>query len=139
MVNVIGMFDWAANGYHFEDDRPVILDVMTAGWPYLTRKEWHGLIVGDIKFKRRGETIEVELELDADKFHEAQRDELMDEVRETRKKLNLFKETLTQFVDTIDATGGVVEVEDGHTAPVADEEWIDLGEVYLTAKEALAL
>jgi hypothetical protein len=40
---------------------------------------------------------------------------------------------LRVFVDTINATGGVVKFEDGTHAPEVDREWIDLGEAYISA------
>jgi len=52
---------------------------------------------------------------------------------------NLRREAaLRGFVDTVDATGGVVRTELGH-APVGDPEWYDLGAVYAQACEALGL
>ena len=35
------------------------------------------------------------------------------------------------FIDTIDVTGGIREQGDGTVAPIADGDWIDLGEAYL--------
>ena len=51
------------------------------------------------------------------------------------KAIGLLKE----FVSTIDVTGGVmVEPEDENGfVPVADEEWVDLAEAYLGAREFL--
>lgn len=46
---------------------------------------------------------------------------------------------LRQFVDTINATGGLVVNDAGETAPAADEDWIDLAEAYLAACEALGV
>ena len=40
---------------------------------------------------------------------------------------------LRLFVDTIDATGGVETDHDGSVSPVADPEWVDLGEAYIQA------
>jgi len=45
---------------------------------------------------------------------------------------------LRALVDTIDVTGGTVENEDGDTAPAADPEWVDLGNLYLRAKAVIA-
>jgi len=42
-----------------------------------------------------------------------------------------------EFVQTIDATGGVVEDGKGNYEPVADREWIDLGHAYVRACDAL--
>ncbi len=44
---------------------------------------------------------------------------------------------LASFCSTIEATGGVMKLEDGLHAPVGDENWIDLGEAYLDACLAL--
>ena len=44
---------------------------------------------------------------------------------------------LLEFINDIEQTGGVVECLDGLHAPVADEDWIDLGETYLKACRAL--
>jgi len=46
---------------------------------------------------------------------------------------------LKAFVDTINATGGVVSSESGTMAPAADGEWFDLGDAYATACKALGL
>lgn len=48
-----------------------------------------------------------------------------------------IREALLQFCETIEATGGVKEDVDGYTCPVIDDEWIDLGEAYLSACAAL--
>lgn len=50
------------------------------------------------------------------------------------------KKALQQFVEAINATGGVAkEEETGLYAPVADASWIDLGEAYLDACKALGV
>ena len=41
------------------------------------------------------------------------------------------------FIDTIEVTGGICDQGDGTVAPIADEDWIDLGEAYLQACNAL--
>ena len=46
---------------------------------------------------------------------------------------------LRQFVDTVNATGGLVVNDAGETAPAADEDWIDLADAYLAACEALSV
>jgi hypothetical protein len=50
-----------------------------------------------------------------------------------------MKDALTHFVAAINATGGVVQTHDGFYAPVADVDWIDLGEAYEKACEALGI
>jgi hypothetical protein len=46
-------------------------------------------------------------------------------------------QALLTFIDAIDVTGGIREQDDGTVAPIADEDWIDLGEAYLQACNAL--
>lgn len=41
------------------------------------------------------------------------------------------KDALTLFLDTIEATGGVVKFPNGEYAPEGDIDWIDLGEAYI--------
>jgi hypothetical protein len=48
-----------------------------------------------------------------------------------------LRAVLREFVETIDVTGGVLRLPSGLVAPAADEDWIDLGEVYLKACRAL--
>lgn len=45
---------------------------------------------------------------------------------------------LKEFVDDIEATGGVMARESGLFVPLGDPEWIDLGELYIKACKALA-
>lgn len=47
------------------------------------------------------------------------------------------RHVLADLCDTIEATGGVRREASGHVAPVADPDWIDLGEAYLAACEVL--
>jgi hypothetical protein len=49
------------------------------------------------------------------------------------------KKALREFVDAINATGGVTTDRKGYTVPVADQEWIDLGDAYDKACEALGV
>lgn len=44
---------------------------------------------------------------------------------------------LDRLCSTIEATGGVITFKDGNCAPEGDPEWIDLGDAYLAACEAL--
>jgi hypothetical protein len=46
-------------------------------------------------------------------------------------------QALLTFIDTIEVTGGIREQGDGMVVPIADEDWIDLGEAYLQACNAL--
>ncbi|HSZ58999.1 MAG TPA: hypothetical protein VK797_25385 [Tepidisphaeraceae bacterium] len=51
--------------------------------------------------------------------------------------LDPCRQALCQFVQTVDATGGVFHDESGCHAPLADSDWIDLGEAYVQACAAL--
>jgi hypothetical protein len=42
-------------------------------------------------------------------------------------------DVVQQLIDTINATGGVMHLPNGMTAPVGDPTWEDLAEVYLLA------
>lgn len=57
---------------------------------------------------------------------------------ETARQIDADR-ALREFVDTINATGGIVEGADGLAAPAADPEWCDLGEAYLKACSALGV
>jgi hypothetical protein len=46
---------------------------------------------------------------------------------------------LQKFIDTINATGGIMLTSKSEYAPVGDEEWVDLGFAYLDACEALGV
>lgn len=50
---------------------------------------------------------------------------------------SLAKKALENFVQCVEATGGVVRDKKGYVAPVADQDWIDLGDSYLLACQAL--
>ena len=41
------------------------------------------------------------------------------------------------FISAIGSTGGVVRFPNGLCAPVADEDWIDLGEAYVEMCESV--
>lgn len=49
---------------------------------------------------------------------------------------NATAQALQEFIDAIEATGGVRATPKGYV-PVADEDWIDLGEAYMSACEAI--
>lgn len=53
-----------------------------------------------------------------------------------RKKSELAG-ALQIFIEAIEATGGVFKDRKGYFVPVADEDWIDLGEAYVEACHAL--
>ncbi len=50
-----------------------------------------------------------------------------------------IKSALGAFVNTINATGVVVNPDSSFVAPVADEEWLDLGLAYTKACEVLGM
>lgn len=52
----------------------------------------------------------------------------------TRKRM---ERALKLLIDTIEATGGVVETETGNYAPVGDPDWIDLGDAYVAACQVI--
>jgi len=58
---------------------------------------------------------------------------------EAKRKIDKMRAALRDFTGAIEATGGVTASpeDEGYTVPVADEDWIDLGEAYLKACEAL--
>ena len=56
---------------------------------------------------------------------------------EDRMNLDKAYEALAWLLNTIESTGGVLRNKAGHLLPVADTEWIDLGEAYKLACEAL--
>ena len=55
----------------------------------------------------------------------------------TAKSSDPKTQALLTFIDTIEVTGGIREQGDGTIAPIADGDWIDLGEAYLQACNAL--
>jgi len=50
---------------------------------------------------------------------------------------NTKREALEEFIECIDATGGLTEDEERNDVPVGDPEWIDLAYAYKSAKAAL--
>jgi len=53
--------------------------------------------------------------------------------------LSAAKAASRELVSTINATGGVVLDWEGHPAPAADEDWLDLGLVYEQACAVLSV
>ena len=49
------------------------------------------------------------------------------------KEVPAAEDVLRRLVDTVETTGGVARDKKGWYYPIADEEWIDLGEVYVLA------
>ena len=56
----------------------------------------------------------------------------------TAKSSDPKTQALLTFIDTIEVTGGIPQQGDGRIAPIADGDWIDLGEAYLPACNALS-
>jgi len=50
-----------------------------------------------------------------------------------------MEKALKAFINTINATGGIVNPDSSFLAPVADEEWLDLGLAYAQACEVLGI
>lgn len=48
-----------------------------------------------------------------------------------------IREALEQFIETIEYVGGITRDHKGYPRPVGDPSWIDLGEAYLNACDAL--
>ena len=48
-----------------------------------------------------------------------------------------LRSALSEFVATIDATGGLVRLADGDLRPVGDPQWGDLARAYRIACDAL--
>jgi len=59
-----------------------------------------------------------------------------DRERETLRKRT---EALADFVSAISVTGGVKTDRNGYRVPVCDPEWVDLGEAYVKACDALGV
>lgn len=49
------------------------------------------------------------------------------------------EKALRAFIAAIEVTGGVITDDSGFFVPVADDEWIDLGEAYAQACVALGI
>ena len=52
-------------------------------------------------------------------------------------RIDQLQKALAEFVDAIDATGGIKVDPKGYRVPCGDEDWIDLGEAYVVACKAL--
>jgi hypothetical protein len=50
-----------------------------------------------------------------------------------------MRSALNRLIHTINPIGGVVKFKSGAVAPAADEEWLDMGDAYICACEALGL
>jgi hypothetical protein len=55
------------------------------------------------------------------------------------ESIERLRAVLSEFVGDIDNTGGIQRDRHGWPAPVADPDWIDLGETYLKACNVLGV
>lgn len=51
LVSAPGMVRWAKSAYRFRRDRKVIRNVILAGWPGVTPKAAHKLLIGDVEYR----------------------------------------------------------------------------------------
>ena len=63
----------------------------------------------------------------------------MDKVTQLATRIAYLESVLNNLVQTIDVTGGVVKGLNGYFYPAADEDWSDLGDVYMSACTALEI
>lgn len=49
----------------------------------------------------------------------------------------LLRNVIDKLIRTVEATGGVEKNEDGTYSPLADPDWLDLGDTYIEACEAI--
>lgn len=56
---------------------------------------------------------------------------------DTESDVGRLRNVLQEFTSSINATGGVVELDSGLHVLTCDEEWIDLAEVYIRACDLL--
>lgn len=54
-----------------------------------------------------------------------------------QKKPPTAESALVEFLETIEATGGVRMTHKGYPSPLGEPEWTDLGSAYLNGCEAL--
>jgi hypothetical protein len=78
-------------------------------------------------FTKKHEPSHILISLDTE---EGQR--LSDKLLNTHKMAAALK----QLVDTVNATGGVLRTEPGPLAPMADEDWLDLGLAYTPSRNS---
>ena len=57
MVHAPGMIAWAMNGYHFEDDRPALLKVISNIYPDVASNHLHDLLKGDLHHEIEGDAV----------------------------------------------------------------------------------
>lgn len=64
IVYAPGIVRWAMNGYHFEDDRDMLLRVLVDTWSVAeaTRPIIHRVLLGELPFRIEGETVVIEYE-----------------------------------------------------------------------------
>ena len=57
LVHTPGLIAWAINGYHFEEDRPQLLDVIAATYPGVPREALEQVLLRKIDYRVEGETV----------------------------------------------------------------------------------
>lgn len=57
MIYTPGILAWAMNGYHFPDDRPQILKVMTETFPVVPEDKMDALLMGYIPYVVEDEAV----------------------------------------------------------------------------------
>ena len=64
LVHTPGLIAWAINGYHFEEDRPQLLDVIAATYPGVPREALEQVLLRKIDYRVEGETVVFTVEAD---------------------------------------------------------------------------
>lgn len=54
-------------------------------------------------------------------------------------KYEALKRACQHFINTVDATGGLIRNETDEKVPAGDPEWADLADAYLSAQSAMAI
>ena len=57
LVHTPGLIAWAINGYHFEDDRPQLLHVITSTFPAAPAEALEQVLLRQIDYRVEGETV----------------------------------------------------------------------------------
>lgn len=64
LVHTPGLIAWAIKGYHFEEDRTQLLDLMAATYPGVPRGALEQVLVCKIDYRVEGETVIFTVEAD---------------------------------------------------------------------------
>ena len=57
LVHTPGIITWAMNGYHFEEDRPEIFQIISKTWPGIPADAIEALLIKRVPFTLEGETL----------------------------------------------------------------------------------